>query len=269
MRWCVHGGPGTGKSHVIMLVKELFTDVLGWDMGIEFQVVALQAVMADLLGGDTIHHACGIPIFRGNSATEDMQKHMEVAKRVLQWRWLIIDEISMVSAKLLAEMDIKLRKVVREIGTTKIGSDQKVRPFGGLNILCCGDFWQLPPPDGGFLGDIPTEFILKAKKYLPAPTIAHGQSLFWSGAETGIQGITELEEAERCNDPWLREIQQEVRQGALSKNNLNFLHGHDTSVPGSWVNNDVSCRNPRCRSLAETDVMGGGQESATSTDKVE
>ena len=62
LRWLVHGGPGTGKSHVIKQVKELFTDVLKWNTGVEYQVVALQAVMADQLGGDTIHHACGIPI---------------------------------------------------------------------------------------------------------------------------------------------------------------------------------------------------------------
>ena len=46
LRWCVHGGPGTGKSHAIKLIKELFTPVLTWDMGVQFQVVALQAVMA-------------------------------------------------------------------------------------------------------------------------------------------------------------------------------------------------------------------------------
>ena len=69
LRWLIHGGPGTGKSHVIKQVKELFTEVLHWDMGVEYQVVALQAVMADLLGGDTIHHACGIAVFsRGDGA---------------------------------------------------------------------------------------------------------------------------------------------------------------------------------------------------------
>ena len=98
---------------------------------------------------------------------------MEVAKRVLQWRWLIIDEISMVSAKLLAQMDLKMREVVRDIGTHKLKKGQ-TRSFGGLNVLCSGDFWQLDPPDGGFLGGIPTEYIQKARKYAPAPTIAHG-----------------------------------------------------------------------------------------------
>ena len=191
LRWLVHGGPGTGKSHVIKQVKELFTDVLHWDMGVEYQIVALQAVMADLLGGDTIHHACGIPVFsRGDPAENQAQRQMDVAKRVLQWRWLIIDEISMVSAKLLAEMDVRLRAAVRELGTQKRGSGSFLdRPFGGLNILCCGDFWQLDPPNGGFLGAIPTEFIQAARKYKPAPTIAHGQALFWSGPANGIQGV--------------------------------------------------------------------------------
>ena len=59
----MHGGPGTGKSHVINVIKErLFRKVLKWEMGVEYQIVALQAVMADLLGGDAIHHACGFPV---------------------------------------------------------------------------------------------------------------------------------------------------------------------------------------------------------------
>ena len=63
-------GPGTGKSHVIKVVKErLFQGLLKWDVGLQFQIVALQAVMADLLGGDTIHHACGIPAFKNGKIT--------------------------------------------------------------------------------------------------------------------------------------------------------------------------------------------------------
>ena len=71
LRWLIHGGPGTGKSHVIKQVKELVRDVLHWDMGVEYQVVALQAVMADHLDGDTIHHACGIPVFYRTASVEN------------------------------------------------------------------------------------------------------------------------------------------------------------------------------------------------------
>ena len=242
LRWVFHGGPGTGKSHVIKIIKkELFEGVLHWDLGVKFQVVALQAVMAQLLGGDTIHHALGIPVFKGKEAHgDDLQKHMDVAKRVLQWRWLIIDEISMASAKLFAEMDMKLRQVIRDVGTSK--KDQGIdRPFGGLNIICSGDFWQLDPPDGGFLGDIPTEYIHNARQYKPSPTIAHGQALMWGGPKSGMQGVTELVECERCDNGWLREAQEEFRHGRLSETSFKFLHRRPTPEPGSW-GGVVKCR---------------------------
>ena len=195
-------------------------------MGVEFQVVALQAVMAEQLQGDTIHHACGIPVNRrGEVSEERLQKQQDVAKRVLQWRWLIIDEVSMVSAKLLADVDLKLRDVIRRIGTEKLDENDVDQPFGGLNVLCVGDFWQLDPPDGGFLGDIPTHYIQRARQYKPAPTISHGQSLFWSGLRTGVQGVTELNENERTPDLWLREIQQEFRNGNVSLDTHNSCMG--------------------------------------------
>ena len=100
----------------------------------------------------------------------------------------------MVSARLLAQIDVTLRDVIREIGTAKVGADRRDRPFGGLNVLCGGDLWQLDPPDGGFLGDIQAEFIRRAQRYVPGPTVSHGQSLMWGGGEHGIQGVTELEE---------------------------------------------------------------------------
>ena len=166
--------------------------------------------------GDTIHHACGIPVFNGREChEEDLQKQMEIAKRVLQWRWLIIDEISMVSAKLLAEIDVRLRRVIRVIGTAKKTLGGNDRPFGGLNVICFGDFWQLDPPDGGFLASIPVEYIQDAKKYRPTPTVAHGRSLLWSGPDTGIDGITEFHDCERCADVWLREVPEEMRHGQL------------------------------------------------------
>jgi len=59
-----HGGPGTGKSHVIkdVIKGELFDQVLHWQQGLDYQDVALQAVMAELLNGGALHHSCGIPI---------------------------------------------------------------------------------------------------------------------------------------------------------------------------------------------------------------
>ena len=262
-RQLLHGGPGTGKSHVIHLMKELFTEVLGWTQGVHFQTVALQAVTAALIGGDTIHHACGIPVFSNTTTEKDKtQSHVQVAKRVLQWRWLIIDEISMVSAKLLAQLDVKLRTTIREIGTYKIGTDQHDLPFGGLNVLLVGDFWQLEPPEGGFLGAIPHDYIIAARKYAPAPTICHGQALIWGDAAVGLHGILELTECERCDDEWLREVQDEIRHGALSEDNYNFLHGKPTAVPGSYVAGKVACGNQHCVQLAASAALPAHKKGA-------
>ena len=64
LRWCVHGGPGVGKSYVIQQIRQFFEDVCDWEQGLDFQILALQAVMADQLGGETVHHALGIDPFR-------------------------------------------------------------------------------------------------------------------------------------------------------------------------------------------------------------
>ena len=60
----MHGGPGTGKSHVIKIIKtEFFEKVLQHKINVHFHVVALQNVMADPLGGDTIHHALNLTVY--------------------------------------------------------------------------------------------------------------------------------------------------------------------------------------------------------------
>ncbi len=77
------------------------------------------AVMADLLEGDTIHHAFNIPVYGRNCSRlptqQGSKKDIDDVKTVLQSRWLIIDEISMVSATLLAEIDMKFISLSRDL----------------------------------------------------------------------------------------------------------------------------------------------------------
>ena len=93
--WLMHGGPGTGKSEVLKLVKELFKDVCGWNIGLDYQIAALQAVTAQLLQGDTIHHALGINPFGAKTDVKAQDKasrrRADVAQQTMQWRWLYID----------------------------------------------------------------------------------------------------------------------------------------------------------------------------------
>ena len=250
--WLVHGGPGVGKSETIKLVQTLFTDVLHWNIGINYQIAALQAVMAEQLGGDTLHHCCGICIknLRSEGAySQGTKRQIEVDKAVLQWRWLIIDEISMISSQLLAEIDMALRNIVRSNASGKLSAVGEVRPFGGINVLFVGDFWQLSPPKGGCLANLPIDFIKRARKYDAKPDSTHGEQLFWGSRDHAVQGVTELTVSMRTEDPWLYEVQEEMRNGCLSETNWNFLHGRPTTVSGSWCKKRHLCGNAFCKNL--------------------
>ena len=108
----------------------------------KFQIAALQAVMADLLSGDTVHRALNIGML-GNNKTkqdyngEDNRKSMEVSRQILQRRWLIIN-VSLVSARLLADVDVKLRSLVPSSSTHRTNPHGVDRPFGRFS---CHSQW--------------------------------------------------------------------------------------------------------------------------------
>ena len=210
----------------------------------------LKAVMAEQLDGDTIHHALGLNWNgAGNGISE--AKLLELCARTLQWRWLFIDEISMVSAELLARLELRCRELVRDISARKFASNRgDARCFGGLNVCVSGDLWQLPPPRGTFLGDVPWEMITKCSSKKLVQTI-HGQELIWGYGGHGVQGVTELVQCERNHDEWLQELQDQLRHGQLSDENHALLHGHMTKRPGSVCKGRVTCGQANCPRLLQ------------------
>jgi ATP-dependent DNA helicase PIF1 len=65
---------------------------------------------------------------------ERIRKKRATVKRWQDCQFLIIDEISMISGSFFE----KLEKIAREVR----GNSQ---PFGGIQLILCGDFFQLPP----------------------------------------------------------------------------------------------------------------------------
>ena len=227
LRYLLHGPPGTGKSHVLSFIRQLF-DLVGYKQGIDYAVVAFQAVnAADLKGGQTIHHAFGI------NMQKDLPVKPETAKRLALWRWLFIDEIGMVNARLFGQMDQRLVAFKPATDLWRVDGSGNIRPFAGLNIIAAGDFQQLPPPEGGFLASLP-------RRLLPAnlaadgqdPLVEHGKELMWEGME----GVVELTERQRCKDEWWNEVCDELRSGQLSEQNWKYLHG--TPVPGCQLSKE-------------------------------
>ena len=110
--------------------------------------MTLQAVMANDLDGDTIHHAFGLNWQGGGDERISGHKLLELSAKAIAWRWLILDEISMVSAELLARLELRCRELVRDLSDSKYAKDSAVGSshLAGSMLILAGDLWQLPPP---------------------------------------------------------------------------------------------------------------------------
>ncbi|GAV29131.1 hypothetical protein PMKS-002611 [Pichia membranifaciens] len=127
------GSAGTGKS---LLLKKLIKNLKEQHPPDAIGVTASTGLAAYNIGGMTINSFTGIGL--GTGKPEEMVRNIKRNKKVRD-RWdrlkvLIIDEISMIDGQLLDKLDA-VAKRLRDAS----------KPFGGLQVIFCGDFYQLPP----------------------------------------------------------------------------------------------------------------------------
>ena len=220
LRWMVHGEPGTGKSWVYHVLSQFF-DMLGFVKDVHYAFAAFQGRMARAIGGTTLHRLVGLGLHTSgtSSATESL-----LFNRQSTLRWLFIDEISMVSPRLHALVESRLRTYTQVAGTYKHAPDGHVRSFGGLNVIECGDFWQLPPPgEGHSLMTIPPWLDDTNEKVVNA-LVRHGLELLWGTNALGIVGMTELTENMRFkDDAQFQAVLKQCRHGELSNDGFDYL----------------------------------------------
>ena len=121
-------------------------------------------------------------------------------------RWLIIDEISAVALFVLGALEGNTRRACgrQRYARRKNGTP---RPFGGMNIVFCGDWWQLPPVKASAMFSNP--FV---QGYTHAEQRIQG--MFWRREADSVTHVFELTEEHRFkNDAWLKEVLQEHRHG--------------------------------------------------------
>ncbi len=129
------GSPGTGKTY-------LLNEYVEWliDNGKLPKVTASTGIAAVHINGTTIHSWAGV---RSDDVTngdiEDILENKWTMKRICETEILIIDEISMVSAKMFS--------IINKIAMEARGN---TKPFGGIKLVVVGDFFQLPPIKGDF-----------------------------------------------------------------------------------------------------------------------
>ena len=125
------GEPGSGKSHTVNAYVAYLEE-----HGIEASVTASTGIAATHIDGMTVHSWCGMGIKETVTDYDlDLISQKEkVVKRVRGAHVLIIDEISMLSSTTLSSVEA----VCRSLRASS-------RPFGGLQVVFVGDFFQLPP----------------------------------------------------------------------------------------------------------------------------
>jgi ATP-dependent DNA helicase PIF1 len=130
----VVGRAGTGKSHFIRSLVEA-------DPQYPQAVLAPTGLAAMNIGGQTVHSFFGFPPRPLIGLQEKPHWFFQRTARAINR--LIVDEVSMLRADVLDAMDQHL-KVARKSS----------RPFGGVQMLLVGDFYQLPPVVRGEEGQL-------------------------------------------------------------------------------------------------------------------
>ena len=198
------GPGGSGKSYV----AGYFVQILH-EMGRIHQVTSTTGCSTILLSNQirirgrpiiakTIHSWSGIRLGKG-SLGELLQMVLKNRKAVKEWRMiktLILDECSMLSKKLFTVLEYIARKI-----------RNNPSPFGGIQVVFLGDFFQLPPV-GDPMDPDTMDFCFES----PA----------WSSVFP-IQNHIELTKIYRQNDTSYQQILNEVRRGELSSDSCAAL----------------------------------------------
>jgi ATP-dependent DNA helicase PIF1 len=184
------GSAGTGKSVLMKQIIAKLRDKYVREPD-RVAVTASTGLAACHIEGTTLHSFAGAGLAK-EPAPELVKKIKRNAKTKSRWqrtKVLIIDEISMVDGDLYDKLE-HIARAIRNNG----------RPFGGIQLVITGDFFQLPPvPDKG-----------KAAKFaFDAAT--------WN---TTIEHTILLTHIFRQKDPAFANMLNEIRLGKLTPESI-------------------------------------------------
>jgi len=192
------GSAGTGKTYVLnKYIKYLK------ERRVPVSITASTGIAATHLEGTTIHAWSGIGIKNtlSNRTLHDLKKKKYLKKNIDKSKVLIIDEISMLHKKQL-NMVNEVLKFFRETDS----------PFGGIQVILCGDFFQLPPI-GDYGETNRDKFSFMSQSWLDANLT-----------------ICYLTDQYRQTDNSLNTILNEIRSGEISQNSIDILSSNKVEL---------------------------------------
>lgn len=181
------GAAGTGKSFLVKEICEMFQK-----KGKKYAVTASTGLAAVLLNGVTVYNYFWInPTDLDKEPTinyKKINKYKSFKQKLKELQILIIEEISMININIFQRVHDMLCYV-----------KNCSAPFGGLQVLLVGDFFQLPP--------------VKEKQFL------FETSLFWETCDE----MWDLKEVFRQKDPKFCEFLHRIRNGTYNPDDVQIL----------------------------------------------
>lgn len=213
------GPAGSGKTY---LLNQFIRSAK--KSGKHVSVTATTGLAATHLSGSTIHSWSGIGIH--DVLPPNFHEHMYKgrADTIIKTDVLIIDEISMLHDYRLDMVD----QIARQVRGEDI-------PFGGIQIILCGDFFQLPPVTRG--EQPPASFVVSSNAWEELDPV-----------------VCYLDEQHRQNDDQFLEILTALRAGDVRRRHAEALLARQSKDVGPatelhTTNVDVDAIN--ARALAE------------------
>jgi ATP-dependent exoDNAse (exonuclease V) alpha subunit len=191
------GPAGSGKTFLLNQYSAYLKK-----KGIGVAITASTGIAATHIGGRTIHSWAGIGI-KDSLSQRDLQslaKKAYLKKQFEKTEVLIIDEISMLHAHRL-DMVNQVCQVLKK----------NFLPFGGLQVVLSGDFFQLPPISPG---NEEAEFVYKAQVW----------------PEMDIR-VCYLEEQHRQNDEKMTRILGSLRRDEVGAETIALLQNRIKERP--------------------------------------
>ncbi|XP_074596278.1 ATP-dependent DNA helicase Pif1-like [Brevipalpus obovatus] len=131
-RMVVQGKAGSGKSTVIKEIVRRVSLALGED---SIRVCAPTGAAAINIDGNTIHSLLRLPIVSSKFKHLNGESAQKFQNELKSMKFIIIDEMSMIGARMLYMIEKRLREI----------NPERDEAFGGIFIYLFGDFRQLPP----------------------------------------------------------------------------------------------------------------------------
>ncbi|EAU82018.2 ATP-dependent DNA helicase PIF1 [Coprinopsis cinerea okayama7 len=206
----IQGEGGTGKSLLIGAITESFERHQATSL---LAKAATTGIASIPIQGQTLHSWASLPIgipegerwiVKTNPAQEE-----ERNQRVGTKSYLIVDEVSM-----MTKAQLQALNRVATYARGKMDNGDHTQPFGGMNVILCGDFHQFPPvsnTSGALYCDRPSTDKEEAKL---------GRQLFKMFTTVVI-----LHRQNRSGDQRWNELLSRLREGLCSDEDIDVLRG--------------------------------------------